>query len=107
VGTAIETLFTDALDDHLEVLAHYFSRSHDLPKALEYLERAGAKASGLDAVAQAGELLGRALTVAEKLGDDEARQRVQRRLEELEARTGERLSNVVLRSDPEDPPAGA
>jgi class 3 adenylate cyclase len=103
VGTAIETLFPDSLDDHLEVLAHYFSRSHDLPKALEYLERAGAKASDLDAVAQANELLSRAGKVAEKLGNAEAQRRVQQRLSELEARTGERLPALGARSDPEDP----
>jgi class 3 adenylate cyclase len=102
VGAAFETLHADAIDDHLEVLAHYFSRSHDLPKALEYLERAGAKASELDAVVQAGELLGRALKVAEKLENAAARQRVQRHLSELEARTGERLPALDLRSDPED-----
>jgi class 3 adenylate cyclase len=102
VGTAFESLHADALDDHLEVLAHYFSRSHDLPKALEYLERAGAKASELDAVAQAGELLLRAQKVAEKLEDASAEQRVQRQLSELEARTGERLPALDLRPDAED-----
>ncbi len=103
VGAAHETLFADSLDDNLEVLAHYFSRSHDLPKALEYLERAGGKASEFDAVAQAGELLGRALKVAEKLENPEAQQRVQRRLSELQARSGERLASIHVRSDPEDP----
>ncbi|MDQ3163100.1 MAG: AAA family ATPase, partial [Actinomycetota bacterium] len=103
VGTALETLFPDSLDDHLEVLAHYFSRSHDLPKALEYLERASGKASGLDAVAQAGELLGQALKVAEKLEDHEAVQRVRRRLDELEARTGDRLPQLHRSAEPEDP----
>jgi class 3 adenylate cyclase len=103
VGTAFETLFPDTLDDHLEVLAHYFSRSHDLPKALEYLERAGAKASELDAVAQAGELLGRALSVAEKLEDNEALARVRQHLDELEARTGERLPHLRVSAEQEDP----
>ena len=103
VGAAHETLFADSLDDNLEVLAHYYSRSHDLPKALEYLERAGGKASEFDAVAQAGELLGRALKVAEKLDNTDAQQRVQRRLNELQARSGERLVSLEVRSDPEDP----
>jgi len=103
VGTALEALFPDTLDDHLEVLAHYFSRSDDLPKALEYLERAGAKASELDAVAQAGELLGQALKVAEKLEDSDALKRVRRHLDELEARTGERLPQLHASAEPEDP----
>ena len=42
------------LDDHLEVLAHYYARSHDLAKGLDYLERAGEKAAALDANAHAG-----------------------------------------------------
>ena len=103
IGAALETLFPDSLDDHLEILAHYFSRSHDLPKALEYLERAGAKASELHAVAQAGELLGRALKVAEKLEDDAGRQRVQQRLDELRSRTGEQLPYLHTHADPEEP----
>ena len=72
VGSAFETLFAGAVDDHLEVLANYFARSHDLAKALEYLERAGEKAANLDAVAQAAELWRRALRIAEKQGDTEA-----------------------------------
>jgi predicted ATPase len=92
VGAAFESLFPTSLDDHLEVLAHYFARGHDLQKALDYLERAGERASALDAVARADELWRRALKVAERLGDEAAEQRVQRRLVELKNRSGGRLT---------------
>jgi predicted ATPase len=99
VGAAFERLFADSLDDHLEVLAHYFARSQDLQKALDYLERAGGRAESLDAVATAADLWDRALQVAEKLGDSDAEQRLRPRLEELRARSGERLTSTVRQSD--------
>ena len=54
VAAAFETQFATTLDDHLEVLAHYYARSEDLAKALDYLERAGEKAAALDATPHAG-----------------------------------------------------
>ena len=55
VAAAFETQFATTLDDHLEVLAHYYARSEDLAKALDYLERAGEKAAALDATPHAAE----------------------------------------------------
>jgi class 3 adenylate cyclase len=80
VAAAFETQFAAAIDDHLEVLAHYYARSEDLAKALDYLERAGEKAAALDAAPHAAELWRRALKVAVKLGDREAEERVRVRL---------------------------
>ena len=80
VGVAFESLFTNALDDHLEVIAQHFAQSDDLGKALVYLERAGERAAALDANQRAEELWRRALKVAEKLGDAQAKQHVQERL---------------------------
>jgi predicted ATPase len=40
VGAAFESVYADTLDEHLERLAHYHAQSGDLPRALEYLERA-------------------------------------------------------------------
>ena len=53
-------------------------------------------AAALDARGHAAELLGRALKVAEKLDNAEAQQRVQRRLNELPARSGQRLGSVQI-----------
>ena len=68
IGAAFETLFADALEDHLEVIAHYYARSDQLDKALAYLERAAERAAALDATDRAEELSERARKVAEKLG---------------------------------------
>lgn len=40
-GQALESIFARQLDDHLTQLAHHYSRSDDLDKAIEYLGRAG------------------------------------------------------------------
>jgi class 3 adenylate cyclase len=76
VGAAFEALWGPAVDDQLEVLAHYFALSNDLAKGLRYLERAAERAARLDAGAQAAELWRRALLVAERLGDAEAQERL-------------------------------
>jgi hypothetical protein len=91
VGAAFESLYASTLDDHLEVLAHYFSRSPDLRKGLVYLERAAERALALDAVARADELYMRAQKVAQKLGDPAALSRVSERLGALRTESGERL----------------
>ena len=72
VAVAVETLYAASLDDQLEVLAHYFRRSDDLPKALEYMERAAERAIALDAPTDAIELWQGALDVARRLGGDPA-----------------------------------
>ncbi len=46
VAAAFESLYADALDDHLERLAHYHAQAGNLPLALEYAERARALGAG-------------------------------------------------------------
>ncbi len=46
IGGAIETVFTENLEDHLVELAHHYSRSANRAKALEFLHRAGEQAIG-------------------------------------------------------------
>jgi class 3 adenylate cyclase len=43
-GQALESIFVDQLDDHLTQLAHHYSCSDNLDKAIEYLGRAGKQA---------------------------------------------------------------
>ena len=40
IARVYETLYADALDDHLERLAHYHAQAGNLPTALDYAERA-------------------------------------------------------------------
>jgi predicted ATPase len=85
VAAAYEELYADALDDYLERLAHHHAQAEDLPQALEYLERAAAKAAALDARTRATQLWNRAQRVAAKLGDTQAEERIAGRLELLGA----------------------
>ncbi|MDH5752107.1 MAG: AAA family ATPase [Deltaproteobacteria bacterium] len=45
VGLAIEGIYRDRLEEHLESLAHHFSRTGNIRKAIAYLSKAGDKAS--------------------------------------------------------------
>jgi len=46
VGEALETLYADELENHVEILASHFLRSPRLDKALHYLTLAGEKSAG-------------------------------------------------------------
>jgi hypothetical protein len=83
VASAYEQLYSGALDDQLERLAHHHAQSENLARALEYLEAAAAKAASLDAATRASELWQRAQRVAERLGDGDAEERIASRLEAL------------------------
>ena len=43
-GQALESMFAGQLDDHLTQLAHHYSHSDNIDKAIEYLGRAGQQA---------------------------------------------------------------
>ena len=43
-GQALESMFAEQLDDHLGELAHHYSHSDNVAKAVEYLGRAGKQA---------------------------------------------------------------
>ncbi len=83
VAAVFEQLYEGAKDEYLEMLASYYARSRDLPKALEYLERAGARAASLDANEQAVELWRRAREVATRLEDATAERRITEQLGQL------------------------
>src|SRR4029450_11865548 len=52
-GQAIEALFPSRLEEHYGALAHHYSRSGNLTKAVEYLQRAGQQAVQRSAYAEA------------------------------------------------------
>ena len=54
-GQALESLFAGQLDDHLDELAHHYSRSDNIEKAVEYLGRAGQQAAQRSAYADANQ----------------------------------------------------
>jgi predicted ATPase len=62
-------MFAEQLDDHLEELAHHYSRSDNAAKAVEYLGRAGQQALHRSAYADAISNLSAALNLLKKLPD--------------------------------------
>ena len=85
VANAIEELYRDRLAEHYEALAHHFTRAEDWDKALDYHERAAAKAADAFANQSAVEHCQRALDIAERIGAPVER-RIQ--LEQLLGRIG-------------------
>jgi adenylate cyclase len=52
IAEAIEALYPDRLDDHVEKLAHHYQRSGNAARAIEYLKRAGDQAAARSASAE-------------------------------------------------------
>jgi class 3 adenylate cyclase/tetratricopeptide (TPR) repeat protein len=69
VAAAIEELYSDRLPEHYEILAHHYFEGQDWEKALEYLTKAGDKATDAYANQDALRSYARALDVGELLGD--------------------------------------
>ena len=77
-GRALESIFAEQLDDHLGRLAHHYSHSDNVAKAVEYLGRAGQQAMQRSAHADAISGLGAAIDLLRRLPDDP--ERIQREL---------------------------
>jgi len=80
-GEAIEQLFADRLDDYVSDLADHYSRSSNVPKAVQYLERVARK--GLEQAAHL-EVVGcvtRALELVKQLPDGADPARLELRLQ--------------------------
>jgi len=56
VGQAIEESYRDRLEEHLELLAHHFSRAENWPKAVQFGREAAEKASRLSRFSEALQL---------------------------------------------------
>jgi class 3 adenylate cyclase/predicted ATPase len=73
IGAALEKLYANSIDDHLDELAHHYSRSGNPPKALEYHERAGRQAAQRRVHAQAIRHLSAALELLKRLPESPER----------------------------------
>jgi tetratricopeptide (TPR) repeat protein len=69
----LESIFADQLDDHLSQLAHHYSHSDNVDKAVEYLGRAGQQAIQRSAHADAVRNLTTAIDLMQKLPDSPER----------------------------------
>lgn len=76
-GRAIEALFCDQLKDHCSELAHHYSLSGNLPKAVEYLHCACRQAVERSAYPDAIRHVGAALELLDRLPDTPGRARVE------------------------------
>jgi predicted ATPase len=77
-GQALESIFSGQLDDHLGQLAHHYSHSDNVNKAIEYLGRAGQQSLQRSAHADAISSLTAAIDLLQKLPDGP--ERMQREL---------------------------
>jgi tetratricopeptide (TPR) repeat protein len=77
-GQALESIFAGQVDDHLSQLAHHYSHSGNLDKAIEYLGRAGQQAMQRSAHADAVGNLSSAIELLQHL--PESPERIQREL---------------------------
>jgi class 3 adenylate cyclase/predicted ATPase len=69
-GAAIESLYAEVLDDHLDELAHQYRRAGNPEKAIEYLRRSGEQAAARGADSGAIAQLEAALEFTTKQPDD-------------------------------------
>ena len=88
-GQALESMFAEQLDDHLDELARHYGRTDNVTKAVEYLGRAGQQALRRSAYADAIGSLSAAIGLLQKLPENP--ERVQREL-----RLQLALSQVVI-----------
>jgi predicted ATPase len=72
-GHALESMFAEQFDDHLGELAHHYSHSDNLYKAVQYLGRAGQHAMQRSANADAVASLTTAVNLLQKLTNNSER----------------------------------
>ena len=81
IAQAIESLYADRVDDHINELAHHYQNSANNNKALKYLSIAGERASNKSAYQEAGPLLFAALEHLKKLPGSAERDRKELQLQ--------------------------
>ncbi len=75
IGTAIEDLYPEKLEDYCELLAYHFGQSDKKNKCWEYLYRANQKAAKLNALIDAKEYFDQAMQLLNELPDIEENRR--------------------------------
>src|SRR5262249_15466012 len=75
IGGALETLYANTIDDHVDALAHHYGRSGNESKALDYYERVGEQAVQRSAYTDAMRGLTAALELLMRLPESSDRDR--------------------------------
>jgi class 3 adenylate cyclase/tetratricopeptide (TPR) repeat protein len=91
---AIETLYSERLEDHYVNLAHHYRSSDNAPKAVEYLRLAGEQATDRGGYAQALANLQPALGLIERLPDGTDKLRAELGVRLMEGRTATALYGI-------------
>jgi class 3 adenylate cyclase len=81
IAQAIESLYADRIDDHVNELAHHYQNSANNSLALKYLSIAGERASNKSAYQEAGPLILAALEHLKKLPESPERDRKELQLQ--------------------------
>jgi len=74
IGTAIETLYPDNLEEYYELLAYHYGRSDNKDKALAYLDFANRKAARFNAMEEALAYFEEAMKLLDSLPESQANQ---------------------------------
>jgi tetratricopeptide (TPR) repeat protein len=76
IGSAMEALYPDRLEEHHELLAYHYARSANTDKALQYLDLANQKAAKINAMEEAKTYFDEAMALLDALPEtEENRQR--------------------------------
>jgi predicted ATPase len=104
IGRAIEELYPSSIDDHLDELAHHYSRSGNSAKALDYLESAGLRAVRRLAYGEAMRNLAAALELLERTPSVEhaIKKARQQGAKSLELRATTSLARMLKSTDRRD-----
>jgi predicted ATPase/class 3 adenylate cyclase len=70
IGTAIEALYPDRLEEHYELLAYHYARSANTEKALQFLDLANQKTAKLNAMEEAKVYFDEAMEILDTLPED-------------------------------------
>jgi class 3 adenylate cyclase/tetratricopeptide (TPR) repeat protein len=71
IGSAVEGLYADRLDEYFEILAYHFSYGEDYPKAYRYLKLSGKKAEDYFSHSSAFRFFQKALKISDHLPKDQ------------------------------------
>jgi class 3 adenylate cyclase/tetratricopeptide (TPR) repeat protein len=89
VAAAIEELYAARLPEFYGLLAYHYEQGEEWERALEYLERAAEQCRGIGAYREEAFQIGRAIAIAERLGEREL-------LTDLRGKRGTALAHVGL-----------
>ena len=71
IGSSLEFLYPDKLDEFYETLAYHFSSGEDYPKAYQYLKLSGKKAEAIFSHLEAFQFLEKALRTSDRVPEGE------------------------------------